>query len=259
MFAGRRETALEASEALAAALPAGPAARRDTADGHWWKASWECGCMCLCASGCGRRSWPAFWGPSALLRDHRADSLRPRRGPFGHLARGQAAERERELLAAAIARIPESRYLFNNTALDILAIAAAMLDGELDYRRGDYESAWRNLLRAIELDDNCPTTSPGVDAATRHAYGALLLEQGEVERAAAVYAADLGLDTTLPRACQHPNNVWSLHGYHECLTRLKRFGDAARIKPELDRALSFADVEITASCFCRASGAECAG
>ena len=28
---------------------------------------------------------------------------------------------------------------------------------------------------------------------TRHAYGALLLEQGHVEEAAAVYAADLGL------------------------------------------------------------------
>ena len=55
---------------------------------------------------------------------------------------------------------------------------------------------------------------------TRHAYGALLLEQGRVEEAEAVYRADLGLDDTLARACQHPGNVWSLHGYHECLTRL---------------------------------------
>ena len=54
----------------------------------------------------------------------------------------------------------------------------------------------------------------------RHAYGALLLEQGRVEEAEAVYRADLGLDDTLARACQHPGNVWSLHGYHECLTRL---------------------------------------
>jgi len=73
----------------------------------------------------------------------------------------------------------------------------------------------------------------------------------EVEAARAVYVADLGIDTTLPRACQHPGNVWSLHGYHECLTRLGRHEEASQIKPQLDRALAGADVEITSSCFCR--------
>ena len=46
----------------------------------------------------------------------------------------------------------------------------------------------------------------------RHALGALLLEQGHVDEAEAVYRADLGFDGTLNRACQHPENVWSLHG-----------------------------------------------
>ena len=55
---------------------------------------------------------------------------------------------------------------------------------------------------------------------TRHALGALLLEQGRVDEAEAVYRADLGLDGTLRRPCQHPDNVWSLHGFHECLPRL---------------------------------------
>jgi hypothetical protein len=85
----------------------------------------------------------------------------------------------------------------------------------------------------------------------RHAYGALLLEQGNVEAAAAVYAADLGLDATLPRACQHPNNVWSLHGYHECLHRLGRCDDADQLAPALQRAVALADVPIRSSCFCR--------
>jgi hypothetical protein len=71
------------------------------------------------------------------------------------------------------------------------------------------------------------------------------------EAAIAVYAADLGQDSTLPRACQHPNNVWSLHGYHECLGRLGRAHEAAQIKAQLDRALAAADVEIRSSCFCR--------
>jgi tetratricopeptide (TPR) repeat protein len=167
------------------------------------------------------------------------------------------AERERENLAAAFGRVPETRYLFNNTALDILGIATEMLDGEIAYRAGDYEEAWTHLRRAIELDDTLPYDEPwGWMQPTRHAYGALLLEQGEVETAAAVYAADLGLDDTLARACQHPNNVWSLHGYHECLKRLGRPDEAAHLKPQLERALAGADIEIKSSCFCRPDQAD---
>ena len=171
-----------------------------------------------------------------------------------HAARGQLAEAEsqREQFAAAVERVPGSRYLFNNTAQDILAIAVAMLDGEIAYRAGAYDAAWRHLRLAIELDDTLPYDEPwGWMAPARHAYGALLLEQGHVDEAAAVYAADLGLDSTLPRACQHPHNVWSLHGYHECLHRLGRCEEADALRPALDRALALADIPITASCFCR--------
>jgi hypothetical protein len=48
-----------------------------------------------------------------------------------------------------------------------------------------------------------------------------MLEQGHVEAAAQAYAEDLGLDKSLTRAHQHPNNEWALHCYHECLTRLE--------------------------------------
>jgi tetratricopeptide (TPR) repeat protein len=164
----------------------------------------------------------------------------------------EKAERERENFSAALAQVPGTRYLFNNQARDILAVAGAMLDGEIAYRKGDYGAAWVSLRRAIELDDTLPYDEPwGWMQPTRHAYGALLLEQGEVESAVAVYAADLGLDGTLARACQHPNNVWSLHGYHECLLRLGRTDEAAQLKPQLDRALAAADVQIESSCFCR--------
>ena len=46
-----------------------------------------------------------------------------------------------------------------------------------------------------------------------------------------VYEADLGLDPTLSRPCQHPGNVWSLHGYHECLQRLGRSAEARDHRP----------------------------
>ena len=167
----------------------------------------------------------------------------------GHLPQARA---ERDAFAAAYARIPESRYLFNNTSRDILAVAEAMLDGEIAYREGRFDEAFASLRRAVDLDDSLPYDEPwGWMQPTRHAYGALLLEQGHVEEAAATYAADLGLDPTLSRSCQHPGTVWSLHGYHECLIRLGRADEAAVISQRLEIAKARADVPILASCACR--------
>jgi len=171
-----------------------------------------------------------------------------------HAANGNLvqARAEQQAFAAAYERIPESRYLFNNTSRDILAVGAEMLDGEIAYREGRFDDAFGALRRAIELDDGLPYDEPwGWMQPTRHAYGALLLEQGRVEEAAAVYAADLGLDPTLARCCQHPGNVWSLHGYHECLKRLGRNDEAAVIGQQLDLAVARADVPVVASCACR--------
>ena len=162
------------------------------------------------------------------------------------------ARQQRELFTAAAGRVPDTRYLFNNLCLDILAIAAAMLDGELEYRAGNYDAAFAHLRTAMALEDGLAYDEPwGWMQPTRHAYGALLLEQGQVEEAAAVYRADLGLDDSLARAYQHPENVWSLHGYHECLMRLGKDELAATIKQRLDLALARADVPVRASCYCR--------
>ena len=167
----------------------------------------------------------------------------------GRVAEAAAA---RESFLAAVKTVPASRTLFNNTCLDILAVAEAMLDGELEYRRGNIELAFEHLRKAVKLDDSLPYDEPwGWIQPTRHAYGALLLEQGRVEEAAAVYSADLGLDDTLPRALQHRNNVWSLHGYHECLRKLGRDAEARILEQQLQLATAVADVPIKASCFCR--------
>ena len=86
---------------------------------------------------------------------------------------------------------------------------------------------------------------------TRHALGALLLEQKQFDAAAEVYRQDLGLDPTLPRAVQHPDNVWSLQGYFDCLTQLNRTEEAALIKQRLDLAKGRTDVPVKSSCFCK--------
>ncbi|MEU9387445.1 hypothetical protein AB0D38_43865, partial [Streptomyces sp. NPDC048279] len=178
-----------------------------------------------------------------------------------HYARGVAhsatgrtakAEADRARFREAAAAVPATRMLFNNTCTDILAIAGAMLDGELAYRKGDFDTAFAELRRSTDLDDNLPYDEPwGWMQPTRHAHGALLLERGRVAEAEAVYRADLGLDDTLPRPLQHPGNVWALHGYHECLRRLGKDGEARIVAQQLKLAAATADVPISASCFCR--------
>ncbi len=167
-----------------------------------------------------------------------------------------AAERMREAFRAAKARVPESRRLHNNTMVDMLAIAEEMLTGELEYRRGNFDLAFAHLRRAVELDDALPYDEPwGWMQPTRHALGALLLERGHLEEAEAVYRADLGFDGKTNRACWHPENVWSLHGLHECLARRGEKVEAPLIKARLDLALARAEVPIRASCLCRREAA----
>ncbi|KAF4539614.1 Tetratricopeptide repeat domain protein [Lasiodiplodia theobromae] len=162
------------------------------------------------------------------------------------------AEQERALLHAAAKRVVQTRMSYTNKCLDLLEVGKAMLDGELEYRKRNYDVAFEHLRRSIALDDSLVYSEPwGWMQPTRHAYAALLLEQGHVETAAAAYAADLGFDDTLPRARQHPNNVWALHGYHECLTRLGRSTEARIIRQQLDLAVACADVPVKSSCFCR--------
>jgi tetratricopeptide (TPR) repeat protein len=253
MFAGREATAVAAADALAAALPPELLRVEVPPMADWLESFVGMRLHVLVRFG----RWAEILA-APLPADPRLYCVTT---ALTHYAKGVAfaasglvagAEGERNEFSSAVSRVPDSRYLFNNTALDILAIAGAMLDGEIAYRRGDYDIAWTHLRRAIELDDSLPYDEPwGWMQPTRHAYGALLLEQGQVEEARAMYAADLGLDATLPRACQHPDNVWSLHGYHECLVRLGQRDAAADLKPRLDRALALADVEIRSSCFCR--------
>lgn len=177
-----------------------------------------------------------------------------------HSATGEVAkaEAEADLFHEAMARVPPTRYLFNNTAIDILAVAAEMMAGETAYRIGEFDKAFAHLRKSVELDDNLPYDEPwGWMQPARHALGALLLEQGRTEEAAAVYRADLGLDHTLRRPCQHPDSVWSLIGYHECLTKLGRTEEAALIKQRFDIAAARADVPIVASCFCHQRALNC--
>ena len=171
---------------------------------------------------------------------------------IGYAATGQVAEAEAEeqSFLNAKARVPDSRLMHNNRVVDLLEIAREMLRGEIEYRKENYTQAYNHLRRSVSLDDNLPYDEPwGWMQPTRHALGALLLEQGHLAEAEAVYRADLGLDDTLSRASIHPDNVWSLKGLHDCLAARGETVEIRHIKQKLDLAQARSD-GVFASCGC---------
>ncbi len=170
-----------------------------------------------------------------------------------HAALGDvaAAETEQALFRAAAGRVPESRYIHNVACVKLLAIAEEMLAGEIAYRRGEHDAAFAHLRAAVALEDDLPYDEPwGWMQPVRHALGALLLEQGRVAEAEAVYREDLGLGGALPRAQIHPDNVWALRGLLDCLERRGETVEAGLIRQRVAFATARADVPVAVSCFC---------
>ena len=60
-----------------------------------------------------------------------------------------AAEEEAERFHAALARVPATRYVFNNSCLDILAVAREMMLGEIAYRKDEFETAFAHLRQSV--------------------------------------------------------------------------------------------------------------
>jgi hypothetical protein len=189
-----------------------------------------------------------------------------------HYARGIAyatlkqidkAEEERLRFQSSLQRIPRERSFFNNPAHDILAVGAKMLDGEMEYHKGNCDAAFALLRESVRLDDNLEYIEPWAWMhPPRHALAALLMEQGHFGEAEEIYRDDLGLSGRIQRCAQHPDNVWALHGLVECLQRRNEQIELPAFRNTLAAALAMADVPITSSCMCRTvvqASADCCG
>jgi tetratricopeptide (TPR) repeat protein len=162
------------------------------------------------------------------------------------------SERERRRFGDSLNQIPRTRRFFNNMAHDVLAVGEKMLDGELEYHRGNHELAYEHLRECVRRDDNLEYIEPWAWMhPPRHALAALLMEQGHNEEAEQIYRDDLGLSGNIQRCAQHPDNVWALHGLVECLQRRGETEELPNAQRKLAHALKMADVPITSSCMCR--------
>ncbi len=213
MFAGMSEVALETAAQLEAALPDELLRVKSPPMADWLEGFLSMRLHVLVRFG----KWKDIL-TLALPLDQElycvtTAMLRYARGiAFANLGEKEDADRAMGLFHQTLQNIPRSRTIFNNTCYDLLQVASEMLVGEIEYHNGYVDEAFAHLREAIRISDDLPYDEPwGWMQPPRHAYGALLLEQGRVEEAKSVYSADLGLDDTLPRALQHPNNIWVSH------------------------------------------------
>ena len=161
----------------------------------------------------------------------------------------EEAEAERRKFYGALQnKALEKRYLFNNVMHNsehhngILDVAEAVLNGEVEYFKGNIQQAFQHLRLAVKRDVNLPNDKPwGWMMPARHVLGALLLEQGEFAEAESVYREDLKL---------YKNNLWSLLGLHQSLKQQQKTEEAELVHASFQTASARADIKIQASCMC---------
>ncbi len=161
-----------------------------------------------------------------------------------YAAKGQAslAREEQRLFRQQKDALPEGAMMAINPAKKVLTIADEMLEGEIAYREGDVDAAVEHLSAAVEVEDTLMYMEPpDWPQPVRHTLGAVLLDAGRHEAAAAVYREDLK---------RWPENGWSLYGLSRSLEGMGRAEEAAACRRRYEEAFDRADVDLGASCAC---------
>ena len=205
--------------------------------------------------------------PATIATQHYARGV-----AYASLGRVAEAEAEREKFEAALKNPALANRVLHNNAMyqdpeqgpSILNVNRAVLVGEIEYRKQflkkaageafDFSEAFDTIRNAVQLSLNLKYNEPwGQMQPVRHILGALLLEQGEVAEAEAVYRADIKL---------WKDNMWGLLGLKLCLER-KAQADPS-VKAELAKVAALfversarADDVPTVTCFCAQSKRAC--
>jgi tetratricopeptide (TPR) repeat protein len=151
------------------------------------------------------------------------------------------ARLEYQALTEAIRRLPEGRMVGVVPVPDLAQIAERVLAGEIAARQGDLRVAVQALQEAAALEDALRYFEPPLwHIPSRHALGAVLLQEGRAEEAEQVYRQDLR---------HHPRNGWALVGLEQSLKVQGKDAEAAAVREEFRRAWARADIALTTSRF----------
>ena len=165
---------------------------------------------------------------------------------FWHFARGMAfcgkrkaatAELELAALQAVMRDMPPDATFSNNSARDVLMVAAKMLMGKIALTRGDKKSALEALAKAVADEDNLVYNEPADwDLPVRELLGAALLLNGDYLQAEYVFRAE---------NAKHPRNGRALFGLAASLRAQGKDSEAQKVQKDFERAWATADTKLT--------------
>jgi tetratricopeptide (TPR) repeat protein len=189
------------------------------------------------------------------LRFHRWDAIlstpapKPERkllGAFWQYARAMALANQGNLSEATSERkqfeslrksIPtESQFLINNKSADILALAAATLDAQLAWARGEKQRSIQEWRRAVKLESKIQYDEPPAwFYPVRQSLAAALLRNGQAKEAESVFRESIK---------KHPRDGRLLFGLWQSLMAQNRDNEAALVEQQFTAAWKDAAVKL---------------
>jgi tetratricopeptide (TPR) repeat protein len=155
-------------------------------------------------------------------------------------AKGQTAmaEAERAIFETERTQTPADREFssFSNKARTFLDVAENVLDARIAAAKGDQEQAIKYWEKGVEIEDKLYYGEPPEwFYPVRESLGAALLQNGQAERAEAVFRADLE---------QYPRNPRSFFGLLKALEAQKKSSNLEEVQREFDAAWKNAGVPL---------------
>ena len=152
----------------------------------------------------------------------------------GKLAEAVVEQKQFESLRKAVP--PESQFMINNKSSDILALAAATLDAQVAWARGEKEQAIQAWRQAVKLESKIQYDEPPAwFYPVRQSLAATLLRSGRSREAESVFRAAIG---------KQPRDGRLLFGLWQSLTAQKRDSEAALVEQQFNAAWKDATVKL---------------
>jgi tetratricopeptide (TPR) repeat protein len=154
------------------------------------------------------------------------------------------ARKEQAIFAERAPLVPKTTAVGENSAVSILSIVRAMLEGEILIAEGKLEDGLGQLRVALKVEDALHYDEPpSWMIPMRHSIGANLMKAGRFAETEQVYREDLS---------RVPDNGWSLYGLAESMRRQNKDTPEARdIAARFQKIWIKADLKIGSSCLCQ--------
>lgn len=152
----------------------------------------------------------------------------------GNLSEATAERKQFESLRKSIPA--ESQFLINNRSADILALAAATLDAQLAWARGEKQRSIQEWRRAVKIESKIQYDEPPAwFYPVRQSLAGALLRNGQAKEAESVFRESLK---------KHPRDGRLLFGLWQSLKAQKRDNEAALVEQQFTAAWKDAAVKL---------------